>query len=56
LVDGDEGRKVVEMFTAVYRSQRDRCPIKFPLEAELGRNDYDGRLSYVPFSRRDQSD
>jgi len=52
LVTGKEGRKVVEIFTAVYRSQRDGRPVKFPLEAEKNRDDYDGRLSYVPFSRR----
>jgi predicted dehydrogenase len=32
LVTGEDGRVVVEMFTAVYRSQRERRPIKFPLE------------------------
>jgi len=30
-VTGEDGRVVVEMFTAVYRSQRERRPIKFPL-------------------------
>ncbi len=54
LVSGEEGRKAVEIFTAVYRSQRDGRPIKFPLEAEQDRYDYDGRRSYVPLSRRDQ--
>jgi len=44
LVTGQEGRKTVEIFTAVYRSQRDRAPIKFPLEPELNKTDYDGRL------------
>src|SRR5215216_1221952 len=34
MVTGEEGRKTVEIFTAIYRSQRDRCPIKFPLEPE----------------------
>jgi predicted dehydrogenase len=34
LVTGEEGRIVVEMFTAVYRSNRDRRPIKFPLAAK----------------------
>ncbi|MBN1221196.1 MAG: Gfo/Idh/MocA family oxidoreductase [Anaerolineae bacterium] len=53
LVNGEEGRKVVEMFTAVYRSQRDGRPIKFPLAPETGRDDYDGRLTYLPLSRRD---
>jgi UDP-N-acetyl-2-amino-2-deoxyglucuronate dehydrogenase len=34
LVTGEDGRIVVEMFTAIYRSNRDRRPIKFPLAAE----------------------
>jgi UDP-N-acetyl-2-amino-2-deoxyglucuronate dehydrogenase len=52
MVTGEEARKSVEIFTAVYRSQRDRIPIKFPLKAETDRSDYDGRLSYTPFSLR----
>jgi predicted dehydrogenase len=32
LVPGEEGRTVVEMFTALYRSQQLRQPIKFPVE------------------------
>ena len=36
LVTGEEGRKTVEIFTAIYRSQRDRKPIKFPLTPEVG--------------------
>ena len=51
-VDGHDGRNVVEIFTAVYRSQRDGRPIKFPLTAEVGRDDYDGRLTHPLFSRR----
>ncbi len=51
-VTGEEGRKVVEIFTAIYRSQRDRRPVQFPLEPETGRTDYDGRRGYVPLSRR----
>jgi predicted dehydrogenase len=31
LVTGEEGRKTVEIFTALYRSQSSRKPIKFPL-------------------------
>ena len=31
LVSGDDGRIVVEMFTAIYRSQRDRGPIALPI-------------------------
>jgi predicted dehydrogenase len=33
LVTGEDGRAVVEMFTAVYRSNRERRPVKFPLTA-----------------------
>ncbi len=34
LVTGEDGRIVVEMFTAIYRSQRDGRPVRFPLAAE----------------------
>jgi UDP-N-acetyl-2-amino-2-deoxyglucuronate dehydrogenase len=47
LVTGVEGRKTVEIFTAIYRSQRDRRPVKFPLQPETGRNDFDGRRPTV---------
>ena len=43
LIDGAEGRKTVEIFTAIYRSNRDRMPIKFPLKPE-NKADFDGRL------------
>lgn len=43
MVTGEEGRKAVELFTAIYRSQRDRKPVKFPLDAEGGSADFDGR-------------
>ncbi|EDY83812.1 Homoserine dehydrogenase, NAD binding domain family [Verrucomicrobiia bacterium DG1235] len=43
-VTGYEGRKVVELFTAIYRSTRDNGPIRFPLSAEEDREDMDGRL------------
>ena len=43
LVTGEEGRKTVELFTAIYRSNRDNLPIQFPLKPENG-NDMDGRL------------
>lgn len=43
LIDGEEGRKTVEIFTAIYRSNRDSLPIKFPLKPE-NREDFDGRL------------
>lgn len=34
LVTGEQGRIVVEMFTAVYRSSRDRRPIRFPVSSQ----------------------
>ena len=34
MVTGEEGRKTVEIFTAIYRAQRDQRPVKFPLMAE----------------------
>jgi predicted dehydrogenase len=43
LVTGEDGRRTVELFTAIYRSTRDNKPIKFPLQPEFG-NDMDGRL------------
>jgi len=42
LVTGRDGRKVVELFTAIYRSTRDNKPVKFPLSPEPG---FDGRGS-----------
>jgi len=45
LVTGDEGRRTVELFTAIYRSARDNRPVKFPLAPETGRDDFDGRKS-----------
>lgn len=44
LVTGEDGRRTVEIFTAIYRSNRNRASIKFPLSPEIGRKDYDGRL------------
>lgn len=43
LVTGEEGRRTVELFTAIYRSTRDNRPVKFPLRHE-NRGDMDGRL------------
>jgi predicted dehydrogenase len=34
MVNGQEGRKSVELFTAIYRSQRDGAPVRFPLTSE----------------------
>lgn len=47
MVTGDEGRITVEIFTAIYRSQRDSKPVKFPLAPETGPADLDGRLSFI---------
>ena len=44
MITGDEGRITVEIFTAIYRSQRDKAPISFPVEAEFDKDDFDGRL------------
>ena len=44
LVTGDEGRKTVEIFTAIYRSRRDKKIIRWPLNPETERNDMDGRF------------
>jgi len=43
-ITGEDGRVTVEIFTAIYRSARDKKPVKFPLMPETGRNDFDGRL------------
>lgn len=43
-VDGEDGRRVVEIFTAIYRSRRDGKPVRFPLNATDSGSDYDGRL------------
>lgn len=45
LVNGMEGRQLVELFTAIYRSQEERRPILFPLSADAGSAHFDGRLS-----------
>lgn len=43
LVSGEDGRRTVELFTAIYRSTRDNRPVKFPLLPE-NKTDMDGRL------------
>ena len=45
LIDAEEGRKTVEIFTAIYRSQRDNSPVSFPLIAKDD-NNLDGRLPF----------
>lgn len=42
LVTGEDGRRTVELFTAIYRSTRDNLPIKLPLYPE-NKHDMDGR-------------
>jgi predicted dehydrogenase len=39
-ITGEDGRRTVELFTAIYRSTRDNAPVKFPLKPEPG---FDGR-------------
>ena len=43
MVPLEDGRRAVELFTAIYRSQRDHRPVRFPLEPE-NTEDFDGRL------------
>jgi len=45
LVNGEGGRRTVELFTAIYRSSRDKKAVKFPLEPESDRTDFDGRTA-----------
>jgi len=52
-VTGEAARQAVELFTGIYRSQRDHQPIRFPLQEEHDKDDFDGRLTYLPFSRRE---
>lgn len=49
LVTGEDGRRTVELFTAIYRSQRDGRPVRFPLAPGEGSADFDGR---TPGERR----
>ena len=43
MITGIEGRKTVELFTAIYRSQRDGRPVRFPLDSTAGAEGFDGR-------------
>ena len=49
MVSGEEGRITVELFTAIYRSQRDHKPIQFPVQPEADRDDFDGRKGVKTF-------
>jgi predicted dehydrogenase len=44
LTDGNQGRKTVEVFTALYRSNRDGRPVRWPLLPETN-SDFDGRIA-----------
>jgi predicted dehydrogenase len=33
-ITGEDGRRTVELFTAIYRTSRDRKAVRFPLVAE----------------------
>ncbi len=44
LVNGHDGRRTVELITAIYRSQRDKKIVKFPLEPEINSTNFDGRI------------
>ena len=44
MIDGIQGRTTVEIFTAIYRSNRDNKPVKWPLVPEQ-KTDFDGRLT-----------
>jgi UDP-N-acetyl-2-amino-2-deoxyglucuronate dehydrogenase len=43
-VNGEAGRRTVELITGIYRSSRDNLPVKFPLSPEPG---FDGRQNSV---------
>lgn len=55
LINGEEARKSVELFSAVYRSQCDHKPVRFPMAAEEKSRDYLGRSAYIPFSKKIES-
>ncbi|MDR0576550.1 MAG: Gfo/Idh/MocA family oxidoreductase [Candidatus Accumulibacter sp.] len=47
LVTGDDGRRTVEIFTAIYRAQRTGAPVRFPLAPEAADQDY-GQYAAMP--------
>jgi predicted dehydrogenase len=51
-ITGRDGRVTVEIFTAIYRSMRDRAPVVFPVQPERGRDDFDGRIGGDRGARR----
>ena len=51
-VPGIEARKAVELFTAIYLTQKNGLPVKFPVKYNKKTTDYDGRYAYTPYSHR----
>ena len=49
LITGEDGRRTVEIFTAIYRSQKTGRPVKFPLAPDAMDLDYE---TYVPTPMR----
>lgn len=45
MVTGRQGRVAVEIFTAIYRSQRDGLSIRFPVISDDERGDFDSRFA-----------
>jgi len=45
LITGEDGRRTVELFTAIYRSRREGGPVRLPLAAEGDDPTMDGRLT-----------
>lgn len=44
-VSAKEAKKHVELFVAIYRSQRDGKPVRFPPSSKFGSEQFDGRLA-----------
>lgn len=45
LITGEDGRRTVEIFTAIYRSQKSGQPVKFPLAPDPSDLDYEAYAS-----------
>jgi predicted dehydrogenase len=43
-VTGQDGRRTVELFTAIYRSTRDNLPVKFPFKPEIAKHETQNNL------------
>ena len=51
LITGEQGRQTVELFTGIYRANRDRRALRFPLQPEAPGDDFDGRRPRSPQPR-----